>query len=116
LRNAEALGNRRHVVLLRKCHERTNASLMRQHAEYRGIAHATLVREGGDLATRPLHFGMHPLCADEERATIFRKEHSPRAAFEQLHAELAFQLVYRTRNRGRGAKQGGTRPSRATLI
>ncbi len=116
LGDAEALGNRRHVVLLRERDERTNTSLMCQHAEYRSIAHAALVREGGELATRPLHFSMRSSCADEERAPIFRQQHPPGAAFEQLDAELVFELVNRTRNRRRGAKQGGTRPIRAALI
>jgi hypothetical protein len=89
---------------------------MREHPEYRSIAHAALSREGGDLAARELHFGTRPPCAHEERATAFRKEHAPRAAFEKLDTELAFQLVNRTRNRGLGAKQGGTRPIHAALI
>jgi hypothetical protein len=46
LRDAEALGNRRHVVLLGKCYECTNPSLVGKHAEYRSIAYAALVDEG----------------------------------------------------------------------
>jgi hypothetical protein len=44
------------------------------------------------------------------------KERAPGAAFEQLDAELAFHPVNRTRNRGPGAKQGGTRPIDAALV
>ena len=40
----------------------------------------------------------------------------PRAAFEQLDAELAFQLANRTRDCGLGAKQRGTCLTRAASI
>src|SRR5205085_12286677 len=100
LRDAEALRNRRHVVLLRKCDERTDASLVGQHAEYRSIAYAALGRESSELATCALRFTMRPPRTHEKRATALRKEHAPRAAFEELDPEVAFQLVNRTRNRG----------------
>jgi hypothetical protein len=103
-------------MLFRQCDKRTNASLMSQHAEYRRIAYTALGREGGELAAGALHFGMRPPSAHQERSPAFGKEHAPRAAFEELDAELAFQLVNRTRNRGLGAKQGGTRPIHAALI
>ena len=89
---------------------------MGQHAEYGSIAHAALVDEACELGARALHFGMHSPCANEQSTTIFGKKHSPRAAFEQFHAELAFQLVYRPRNRRLGAKQRGAGPIRAALI
>jgi hypothetical protein len=59
---------------------------------------------------------MHPPRANEKRATVFGQEHPPRAALEQLDAELVFELVNGARNRRRRAKQGGAGPIRATLI
>ena len=116
LRDAQAFGNRRHVVLVGERHKRTNASLVGQHAEYRGIAHAALLDQGGELCASALHFGVYPPGAHEEGATAFGQEHSPRTALEQLDAELVLELVDGARNRGRRAKQGGAGPIRAALI
>jgi hypothetical protein len=116
LRDAETFGNRRHVVLLGQRHERTNASLVGQHAEYRGIAHGALLDKGPELGASALHLGMHPPCAHEQRATVFVQQHASRAAFEQLDAELVFELVNGARDRGLRAKQGGAGLIRAAVI
>src|SRR5438876_7275650 len=87
-----------------------------QHAEYRGIAHAALLDDGCEVGARALHFGVHALRAHVQRAAIFGEEHSPRPAFEQLHAKLAFELVYRARDCRLRAKQCGTRSICATLL
>jgi len=72
----------------------TNARTRRSWASMPNIAalRTLPLSTRAELAACALHFGMHPPCPHEESPTIFRKEHSPHAAFEQLHAELAFQL------------------------
>jgi hypothetical protein len=71
LRDAETFGNGRHVVLLGQRDECANAPLVRQHAEYRGIAYGAFLNKRGKLRASALHLDTHTPCTHEERATVF---------------------------------------------
>jgi hypothetical protein len=104
------------MVLLGERNEGANPSLVRQHAEYRRIAHVALLYERGDLGSRALHLRMHATRADEQRATVFRQEHPAGTALEEFDTEVALELVDRSRHGGLRAEQCGASAIGAALI
>ena len=104
------------MVLLCQCHERAHAPLVREHAEYRSVAHAAAGGERCDVASCALHFRLHAAHADLQRTAIFGEQHASRTALEELHAELGFQLVDRPRNRGLRTEQCSAGKIGAALV
>lgn len=104
-------------MLLGQRHECPQPLLTNGKKEYRGIPDSDL-RPGTrhEIPPRGFHFQMRAACPSQQRAAERRGQHASRAAFEQVDAELALQLVDRSRHGGLSAEKRRCGPVHATVI